>query len=209
MENNNEVFLRVTNHTGQPEKNLLGPAGILGKAGPGTDDDKLNAQEAKRHNDILIGNIDDNYINNIKFYMGQLWASTLTAKFTLKTDDDVYVRIPGIIYYLLSENITGSFYGGTRASNLRVFRKAGGKWGISKKYFAADKWPPFNLGAFFILSTNLLDRLFNYIHIRKPFHTDDAYVGVAMRDFNVKVTDILSFVVTRNMTQLIRKINNC
>ena len=25
---NNEVFLRVTNHTGQAEKNLLGPAGI-------------------------------------------------------------------------------------------------------------------------------------------------------------------------------------
>ena len=28
VENNNEVFLRVTNHTGQVEKNLLGPAGI-------------------------------------------------------------------------------------------------------------------------------------------------------------------------------------
>ena len=28
VENNDEVFLRVTNHTGQAEKNLLGPAGI-------------------------------------------------------------------------------------------------------------------------------------------------------------------------------------
>ena len=28
VENDNEVFLRVTNHTGQVEKNLLGPAGI-------------------------------------------------------------------------------------------------------------------------------------------------------------------------------------
>ena len=28
VENNNEVFLQVTNHTGQAEKNLLGPAGI-------------------------------------------------------------------------------------------------------------------------------------------------------------------------------------
>ena len=28
VENNNEVFLRVTNHTGQAEKNLLAPAGI-------------------------------------------------------------------------------------------------------------------------------------------------------------------------------------
>ena len=28
VENSNEVFLRVTNHTGQAEKSLLGPAGI-------------------------------------------------------------------------------------------------------------------------------------------------------------------------------------
>ena len=28
VENNNEVFLQVTNHTEQAEKNLLGPAGI-------------------------------------------------------------------------------------------------------------------------------------------------------------------------------------
>ena len=28
VENSNEVFLRVTNHTGQAEKNLLGPTGI-------------------------------------------------------------------------------------------------------------------------------------------------------------------------------------
>ena len=27
--NNNEVFVRVTNHTGQAEKNLLDPAGIV------------------------------------------------------------------------------------------------------------------------------------------------------------------------------------
>ena len=97
------------------------------------------------------------------------------------------------IEYLVSENITGSFYGGKTRFNSRVPRKPGEKWSISRKYFAADKWPPFNHGGFFILSTNLLDRLFNYIHIRKLFHTEDAYVGVAIRDFNVKVTHILSF----------------
>ena len=183
---------------------------VLGKAGPGTDDDKLNAEEAKRYNDILIGHIDDNYLNNIiKVYMGQLWASTFTAKFTLKADDDVYVRIPGIIEYLVSENITDNFYGGETYPTTGVARWAGGKWSISKKYFPEDVWPPFNAGAFYILSTNLLERLFNYIHIRKPFHTDDAYVGVAMRDLKVNVTHILSFDIKNDMAQLIRKKNNC
>ena len=38
VENNNEVPLRATNHTGQAEKNLLGPAGIS------TSKDKLFGQ---------------------------------------------------------------------------------------------------------------------------------------------------------------------
>ena len=65
---------------------------VLGKTGPETNDDKLNAEEAKQHNDLLIGNIDDNYVNLIiKCYMAQLWASTFNAKYTLKADDDVYM----------------------------------------------------------------------------------------------------------------------
>ena len=64
---------------------------VLGKTGPETNDDKLNAEEAKQHNDLLIGNIDDNYVNLIiKCYMAQLWASTFNAKYTMKADDNVY-----------------------------------------------------------------------------------------------------------------------
>ena len=90
-----------------------------------------------------------------------------------------------------------------------VIRQAGAKWGISKKYFPEKTWPPFNAGAFIIMSTDLLGSLINYVYIRKPFHTDDAYVGVAMRDFKVKVVHILSFVVKNRMPAVIRKKNNC
>ena len=38
---------------------------VVGKAGPGTNDDKLNVAEARQHNDMLIGNIIDNYNNNV------------------------------------------------------------------------------------------------------------------------------------------------
>ena len=44
---------------------------MLGKSGLNTNDDILNVEEAERHNDILIGNIYDNYLNNtVKVYMG-------------------------------------------------------------------------------------------------------------------------------------------
>ncbi|XP_028392500.1 beta-1,3-galactosyltransferase brn-like [Dendronephthya gigantea] len=87
---------------------------VVGKAGPGTRDDELNEAEARRYNDMLIGNITDNYINNIiKFYMGHFWANKFDVKYTMKTDDDVYVRIPRVLEYLVNAKLPRPFYGGS------------------------------------------------------------------------------------------------
>ena len=181
---------------------------VLGKAGG--EDDKRNIEEAKKHNDMLIGNIEDNYLNNIlKYYMGQLWASLLGAKYTLKTDEDVYVRIPKVIEYLTSAGSPSNFYGGCTYRNSVVARWPGGKWSISKKYFAENVFPPFNAGAFILMSTDLLGSLINYVYIRKPFHTDDAYVGVAMRDLKVKVVNMLSVEISNDKKKPIRIQGNC
>jgi hypothetical protein len=183
---------------------------VVGKAGPGTNDDKLNMAEARRHNDMLIGNITDNYNNNvIKLYMGLVWASRFDIKYTLKTDDDVYVRLPRVLEYLANAKFPRPFYGGRTYPPTRVHREIGGKWTISWGYFGEVNFPKFNSGAFVILSTDLLNRLFNYVYIRKPFHTDDAYVGVAMRDFGVNVTNIVSFALRVNMKKFIREADDC
>ena len=183
---------------------------VVGKAGPGTNDDELNMAEARQHNDMLIGNITDNYINNvIKLFMGQIWASRFDIKYTLKADDDVYLRIPRVLEYFVNAKFPRPFYGGMTYMPIRVNRVIGGKWTVSWKYYGEVNFPMFNAGAFFILSTDLLDRLFNYVHIRKPFHTDDAYVGVAMRDFGVKITTIFSFGLRPDMNEFIRKAKDC
>ena len=181
---------------------------VLGKAEK--EENERNIEEAKKHNDMIIGDINDNYLNNIlKFYMGQLWASLLGAKYTLKTDDDVYVRIPKVIEYLVSEGSPSSFYGGGTYRGSVVMRHPRGKWSISKKYFAEDVFPPFNAGAFVLLSTDLLGGLMGYVHIGKPFHTDDAYIGVTIRHLKVKVVHILSFVIENNMSTLVHTKDDC
>ena len=183
---------------------------VVGKAGPGTNDDELNKAEAREHNDMLIGNITDNYINNVvKFFMGQVWASRFDIKYTFKTDDDVYVRIPRVLEYIVNAKFPKPFYAGMTYLPIRVNRVIGGKWTVSWKYFGEVDFPMFNAGAFFILSTDLLNRLFNYANIRKPFHTDDAYVGIAMRDFGVKITTIFSFAVRPDMNEFVRKAEDC
>jgi hypothetical protein len=183
---------------------------VVGKAGPGTNDNELNMAEARQHNDMLIGNITENYLNNIiKFYMGQVWASKFDIKYTMKTDDDVYVRIPRVLKYLVNVKFPRPFYGGWTYAGTLVNRKIGGKWTVSWKYYGEKDWPRFNPGAFFILSSDLLNRLFNYVYIRKPFHTDDAYVGVAMRDFGVKITTISTFRIDPDMNMQIPKLKDC
>ena len=183
---------------------------VVGKAGPETNDDELNMAEAKKHNDMLIGNITDNYINNIvKFYMGQVWASRFNIKYTMKTDDDVYVRIPRVLEYLVNARLPKPFYGGNTYPSIRVNRVIGGKWTVSWKYFGEVNFPVFNTGAYFILSSDLLYRLFNYVYIRKPFHTDDAYVGVAMRDFGVKATMVFSNPVLPDAKKFVREAADC
>ena len=181
---------------------------VLGKASK--EDNKQNIQEAKVHNDMIIGNIEDNYLNNIlKFYMGQLWASLIGARYTLKTDDDVYIRVPKVIEYIVSVGSPTRFYGGVTYRTTEVARWPGGKWSISKKYFPEDVFPPFNTGAFILLSMDLLRELMNYVHVRKPFHTDDAYIGVAMRDLKVKVVHILSVIIKNNMGALVHTKDDC
>ncbi len=184
---------------------------VVGKAGPGTNNDELNMAEARQHNDMLIGNITDNYINNVvKFYMGQVWASKFDVKYTLKTDDDVYVRIPRVLEYLYNAKFPRPFYGGwTNPSGTPVHRVIGSKWTISWKYFGEVNYPKYNAGAYFILSTDLLDRLFNYVYIRKPFHIDDAYVGIAMRDYGVKISTIVSFSILNDTNRFSRSAKDC
>ncbi|XP_028392792.1 beta-1,3-galactosyltransferase brn-like [Dendronephthya gigantea] len=183
---------------------------VVGKAGSRTNDDELNIAEARQHNDMLIGNITDNYINNvIKFYMGQVWASRFDVKYTMKTDDDVYVRIPRVLEYLVHAKFPRPFYGGATYPSIRVDRSIGGKWAVSWKYYNKTHFPRFNPGAFFILSSDLLNRLWNYTCVRKPFHTDDAYVGVAMQDFKVNITKMHSFRAIPRMPQFIRSVKDC
>ena len=183
---------------------------VVGKAGPGTNDDELNKAEAREHNDMLIGNITDNYINNVvKFFMAQVWASRFDIKYTFKTDDDVYVRIPRVLEYLVNAKFPQPFYAGMTYPKIRVNREIGGKWTVSWKYYEETHFPRFNPGAFFILSSDLLNKLFDYVNIRKPFHTDDAYVGVAMRDYKIHTTRINSFRVGPHMPKFIRTVKDC
>ena len=95
---------------------------VLGKTG--TPEDVANAREAKEYNDMLIGDIVDNYVNNIiKLYMGLLWSSSWAPRYILKADDDVYVRIPNLIEHLVEHGLPKRYYGGKTFINYHVVHR--------------------------------------------------------------------------------------
>lgn len=181
----------------------------LGKAGE-VSEDGANAKEAELHNDILIGEFQDLYINNIiKIFMGKLWVSSMNVRYILKADDDVFVRVPSVIDFIATEGYPKPYYGGAPYFNFKVDRDPKGTWAVRKEDFDEEYFPTFCSGAFYVLSTDVLFRLFNYVHQRRPFHTDDAYIGIAARDLNITVQRIPGLLLEPSMSDLLRDYSDC
>ncbi|KXJ30022.1 Beta-1,3-galactosyltransferase 1 [Exaiptasia diaphana] len=154
-------------------------------------------QEARDHNDVIIGNFSDTYRNVVmKTFMGLLWSATkLSCKFVLKTDDDVYVRVPQLMTWLENTGSPRSFYGGVIGIFDVIPRNPKSQWYIPYELHDKEKWPPWLQGAYTVFSSDTLPRYLIYTYRRKPFHTDDAYLGVASEDLQIKAVQIPGFVI--------------
>lgn len=159
------------------------------------DKNKYNEHDALQHNDVIIGKFNDTYRNiPIKTFMSHWWAyNTFSSQYILKTDDDVYVRVPRLVQWLSDKGSPFRFYGGYINQAPYVFRNPGSKWYISYEQYKEKMWPTFCHGAFQVLSVDLLPAYFYYTQVHYPFHTDDAYMGVLARNFGVKVTQLPGF----------------
>lgn len=158
-------------------------------------DDEENEKEALENNDIIIGNFTDNYSNvKYKTFMALQWAfCKFSSSFIVKTDDDIYLLAPRLLYWLHKQNNTDHFYGGFLYTSATVFRDPNSPWFVSRDQFGEDIWPPFALGACTVFSTNSIPFYLNYTQYRMPFNTDDAYVGVVARDVGIQAAQIPGF----------------
>jgi len=130
-------------------------------------ENNLNIQEAKENNDVIIGNFSDHYKNiPIKTFMSHLWAyNKFEFKYILKTDDDVYVRVPRLHQWLVDQGNPRKFHGGHINRLPLVIRNPRSKWYISYEQFNETRWPDFCHGAFQVLSVDLLPAYLYYTQV--------------------------------------------
>lgn len=164
-------------------------------------DNFQNRLEAKQHNDVLIGNFTDHYYNiATKTFMGHFWVlKRLKVRYVLKTDDDVYVRVPQTIQWLETQGSPGRFYGGyVERKKLDVIRDVTDKWYITREQYDGVIWPRYCHGAFHVLSDDAVSIIVDHSRHKKPPFTDDAYIAVIMLNASIPATPIPGYYVFRN-----------
>ncbi|XP_078274683.1 beta-1,3-galactosyltransferase 5-like [Rhinoraja longicauda] len=158
---------------------LLGQGGELGA--------RLRL-EARVHRDIIQGDFTDTYDNlTLKVLMGLEWARRhcQTARFFMKTDSDVFVNTPHLLW-LLSSKPSRGFFSGQVMHHIQPIQDKRSKWYISPEEFASPVFPEYCSGTGYVFSGDL-SSLICLVASSVPFlKLEDAFVGLCLARLGVR-----------------------
>lgn len=162
-------------------------------------------REAHFNNDILVLTSTDNYLNLIiKVLSGFRWAyMQIKARFILKADDDVYIRIPHLITWLSKSENGKFFYGGyVYEDGAEVRRRNSTELGntLSLDCYPEERFPPYSAGPFYVISSMAIPALFQVMRRRRVFPVEDAYMGLLANTSKIKPVTIPGFQLDDNVT---------
>lgn len=156
--------------------------------------DKEIMQESSVFNDVLVLDVAENYDNLvIKTFSGLLWGLVhVNPRLLLKTDDDVYIRIPYLITWL-ELYATELFYGGFSIGDAQVRRSASQKNYVTKDCLDIQYYPPYCSGPFYVVSASALRSIFQSMKKWKAILAEDAYMGILAHESGLPAVDIPGF----------------
>ncbi|GAB1600411.1 beta-1,3-galactosyltransferase 5-like, partial [Argonauta hians] len=126
----------------------------------------------------------DSYVNlSIKSLSYLRWVkhSCRKTQFVLKTDDDVYINLPLLMKTL--ESITETqFIMGNLFKRARPIRTNGTKWFTSYAQYKGNIFPDYVSGSAYLLSVDLVPKLYAESFKRKIFWLEDIYITGILAD---------------------------
>ncbi len=150
--------------------------------------------ESDMYGDIVQENFHDSYRNlTYKAILGLKWttAHCKQARFVLKTDDDIFVNIFNVVHQLEStlkhEPNVRSFLMCLVWYRMKVVRDVKSKWYLSRKEFPDDYFPTYCSGSAFILTTDVIEAMYEASFKVPFFWVDDYFVtGLLAQKVGVK-----------------------
>ncbi|KAL3864848.1 hypothetical protein ACJMK2_006498 [Sinanodonta woodiana] len=158
---------------------------------------KLVEIESAIHTDILKGDFVDTYQNlTYKTMMAFQLAITKCshAKFLLKTDDDMWVNIPGLLKILQRENTTlQTAVGGACHRVAYPIRNPASKWYASFQSYPNESYPGYCSGTGYVTSINVARAVFEISKHVPFFHLEDVYVAICISKLGYNLHPIAGF----------------
>ena len=141
------------------------------------------AAEGMMYGDFVRGAQNEHYFNlTLKTQMGLEWAAKYCDfNFLLKADDDVFVNPYNLMDYLGKPDTSKTnLYIGRCWYGSFVMRR--GKNGVSWKEYNKTKYPPFCSGPAYVLSSDLVSKLWELFDVKRVFKNEDVYIGMLIEN---------------------------
>lgn len=184
-----ETWLKYT----RQNKGVIRYAFLLGKSPEDQEIKKENSQTK----DIILGNFHDAYSNlTYKTLMGLQWALTFCnqTKFVMKTDDDMYVNIPGLMKKVADNRDTlQTAVGGYCYHTGKPIRNKKSKWYASLRSYPQKTYPGFCSGTGYVTSINVVSKIVTISKDIPFFHLEDVYVSLCINKIGYRLQNLKGF----------------
>lgn len=113
------------------------------------------------------------------------FASTMNVKYIVKIDDDVYLDIPRMVWWLKTAPLPEKLYAGHLFYHPRAIRRERSKYYVSYQDYNETFFPVYCNGPFYILSKNAIIELLTVSNNTRTFPLEDAYLGVLAKKVGI------------------------
>ena len=145
--------------------------------------------ESAQYGDILQEDYKDAYYNlSMKVMSGYKWALKFCnrATFTLRTADDNYINIPGLVKWVRTEGPKNMHVQiGYKQTHIIAFREKTKKWYITRPEFPEYVYPPYAMGTAFLYSRLALKDIVKAAPNIPYFAIEDVWFGLVMRQIHM------------------------
>lgn len=142
------------------------------------------------YGDIIRQDFLDTYNNlTLKTIMAFRWVNEFcpNAKYVMKTDTDVFINTGNLVKYLLNLNQSEKFFTGYPLIDNYSYRGFYQKAHISYQEYPFKVFPPYCSGFGYVMSRDLVPKIYEMMSHVKPIKFEDVYVGICLNLLKVDI----------------------
>lgn len=159
--------------------------------------------EYLEHSDIIQQNFVDSYQNlTLKSVMLLKWVSEFcpNVQFVLKTDDDMYVNVPNLVYSLSRFPIKSNVIYGVLFKKAKPDRNPRAKWYVPKNQFDGNVFPDYLSGTGYVMSRDVVPKLLEASSTLPFLVMEDVFItGLCASQYHIKRYNIRGFAYWRRL----------